>query len=249
MALMAAAGAIQPMPQCAIFADTQAEPEAVYKWLDWLERNLPFPVIRVSAGSLAKKVTTPYWSKKNQKMTSIGIPAFILNPDGTQGLISRQCTKDFKVAPVDKAITAEMRKHGVRRAVKWLGISLDEIFRVKESRRSTVQHRWPMIEQRMHRHDCLTWMKAHGFPEPPRSACIFCPYKSNAEWRRLSERDFQAAVTFERDFQAANVGGSMVGKPFLHRSMKPLDQVDLSTEEERGQLDMFNNECEGLCGV
>lgn len=37
--------------------------------------------------------------------------------------------------------------------------------------------------------------------------------------------------------------------PFLHRSCKPLSEVDFSTEEERGQLDMFNNECEGMCGV
>lgn len=49
MALMAAAGEITPMPDCAIFADTQAEPKSVYKWLDWLEGQLPFPVIRVVA--------------------------------------------------------------------------------------------------------------------------------------------------------------------------------------------------------
>ena len=36
MALMAAAGEISPMPRAAIFADTQAEPDSVYRWLDWL---------------------------------------------------------------------------------------------------------------------------------------------------------------------------------------------------------------------
>lgn len=35
MALMAAHGEITPMPDAAIFADTQAEPKAVYEWLDW----------------------------------------------------------------------------------------------------------------------------------------------------------------------------------------------------------------------
>lgn len=39
LALMAAAGEITPMPQAAIFADTQAEPASVYKWLDWRARN------------------------------------------------------------------------------------------------------------------------------------------------------------------------------------------------------------------
>jgi hypothetical protein len=34
--------------------------------------------------------------------------------------------------------------------------------------------------------------------------------------------------------------------------MKPLDEVDLRTEQEKGVLglfDGFNQECEGMCGV
>lgn len=51
MALMAAHGLIEPMPDCAIFADTGWEPQAVYKHLDWLRSGvLPFPVHIVSAG-------------------------------------------------------------------------------------------------------------------------------------------------------------------------------------------------------
>jgi hypothetical protein len=49
---MSAHGEIE-MPDCAIFADTQSEPESVYHWLDWLEQQLPFPVYRVTKGSLA----------------------------------------------------------------------------------------------------------------------------------------------------------------------------------------------------
>lgn len=52
MALMAAFGALSPMPDVAIFADTQQEPRNVYTWLDWLEAQLPFPVVRVSRGDL-----------------------------------------------------------------------------------------------------------------------------------------------------------------------------------------------------
>ena len=52
MALMAAQGEIKPMPDAAIFVDTQWEPAYVYKWLDWLETQLPFPVHRPTAGDL-----------------------------------------------------------------------------------------------------------------------------------------------------------------------------------------------------
>ena len=50
LALMAAKGEIKPMPDCAIFADTGAEPQGVYDYLDWLEKQLPFPVHRVMEG-------------------------------------------------------------------------------------------------------------------------------------------------------------------------------------------------------
>jgi hypothetical protein len=39
------------------------------------------------------------------------------------------------------------------------------------------------------------------------------------------------------------------GEVFLHRSAVPLSEVDLSTDTDRGQLDLFANECEGMCGL
>ena len=43
--------------------------------------------------------------------------------------------------------------------------------------------------------------------------------------------------------------GRRVGEAFLHGSLVPLEDADLSTHAERGQPDLFNNECEGMCGV
>jgi len=104
----------------------------------------------------------------------------------------------------------------------------------------------------MTRWACLAWAAAKKMPEPPRSACVFCPYHNNNEWRRLKEfepEEFARAVDFEKRFQEALKSTSLKGIPFLHRTLKPLSEVDFSTEEERGQLNMFNNECEGMCGV
>src|SRR5580765_5152088 len=53
MALMAAHGELTPMPDCAIFADTGAEPAHVYDHLQRLIPKLPFPVHTVSAGNIA----------------------------------------------------------------------------------------------------------------------------------------------------------------------------------------------------
>lgn len=125
---------------------------------------------------------------------------------------------------------------------------------MKPSRVRYSVHRWPLIDAGMTRRHCLEWMEKRGFPSPPRSACVFCPYHSNKEWRRLRDEEpeeFARAVAFEKAYQEAKSKTLSIKHfvPYLHNSRMLLDQVDFSTEEERGQLDMFGNECEGMCGV
>jgi hypothetical protein len=259
MALMAAHGEITPMPSAAIFADTQDEPASVYRWLDWLEPRLPFPVHRVTAGRLSDRALRMRKSTDGRLYSKTDIPVFTRNPDGSDGkVIARNCTSDFKVIPILRK-TRELA--GIKRggkvvvAVQWIGISLDETVRMKTSRDGWLLARWPLIEKEMTRHDCLRWMKDHGYPNPPRSACVFCPFRSNAEWRRLRDGEpaaFEQAVKFERDLQAVKgLTQNFKATPYLHRSLVPLDQVDLRTDTERGQtlLAGFNGECEGMCGV
>jgi 3'-phosphoadenosine 5'-phosphosulfate sulfotransferase (PAPS reductase)/FAD synthetase len=255
MALMAAKGEITPMPVAAVFADTQGEPEEVYRWLDYLEPQLPFPVFRVTKGSLEERSTTVRFSEKNQKWTLTSIPAFCKNPDGIQGLIPRQCTRDFKIDPTTKEVNRLRRLRDNVRAVLWMGISIDEVLRAKDHRNAPrIINRFPLIDARMSRRDCLSWMQTNGFPEPPRSACYYCPFRSNEEWLRMKQdapADFSKACVFEGKLQlAATQTSTLRGVPFLHRSLVPLAEVDFNPKKgDPNQLDLFTNECEGMCGV
>ena len=256
LALMAAAGEITPMPDFAIFADTQAEPASVYKWLNWLEKQLPYPVHRVTRGNMTETMLTMRVAKDGRRWTQSMIPAFMKAPDGSIGLLGRSCTADYKVAPILKNLRRLCKiKRGEKQVqiTQWIGISYDEIQRMKPSRDAWTQHRWPLIEREMRRHDCIAWLKKHGFPEPPRSACSYCPFHSNKEWRRLKDHEpeaFAEAVRVEKELQRTKAKtDNMRSVPWLHKSCVPLDQVDLLTEMDAGQLDMFGNECEGLCGV
>lgn len=256
MALMAAAGEILPMPTAAIFADTKAEPASVYKWLDWLEQQLPFPVHRVTQGEGLAKDALRVRERKDKQGSWVpsGIPHFSINQDGSNGHGPRQCTHDFKLAPIMREARRLMKAHGTKKVIQWIGISLDEAHRMKPSRVKYATNIWPLVDLGMKRHDCLLWMQKRGFPKPPRSACVFCPYHSDAEWRRLRDEEpeeFAKAVAFEREYSAAKI--KTVRKtgfvPFLHSQRVPLDQVNLSTDEDNGQQVMFGNECEGMCGV
>jgi len=255
LALMAAAGEITPMPDFAIFADTQAEPKSVYTWLDWLEKQLPFPVHRVTRGNMTADMMTFRTAQDGRVWTKSMIPAFMQAPDGNIGLLGRSCTADYKIVPILKSLR---KLCGIKRGEKnvkitqWIGISYDEIQRMKPSRDAWTQHRWPLIECEMRRHDCIAWLKKHGYPEPPRSACVYCPFHSNVEWRKLKDNEpeaFAEAVRVEKELQRTKTEAADRSIPWLHRSCVPLEEVDLSTEMDAGQLDMFGNECEGLCGV
>ena len=100
LALMAAKGEVTPMPDCAIFADTMAEPLAVYEHLDWLETQLPYPVYRVCWDNLETKAGEVGSRKKDGKRYIRGyIPAFM-----ESGLLSRTCTGNFKIFPVKRKV-------------------------------------------------------------------------------------------------------------------------------------------------
>ena len=53
LALMCSQGEVTPMPNFAIFADTQDEPRSVYEWLSELKKLCNFPIYTVTAGSLS----------------------------------------------------------------------------------------------------------------------------------------------------------------------------------------------------
>ncbi len=258
MALMAAHGEITPMPTAAIFADTGDEPESVYKWLDHLERLLPSPVYRVSRGRISEDSLKIRFSQRSQRTyLKTLIPAFVQQPDGSKGLLGRKCTRDYKVEMILRKVKElALIKRGQKTVgcIQWIGISIDEAHRMKDAHVPWTRNIWPLIDKGVSRSDCLAWMAAQGYPEPPRSACVFCPFHSDAEWRRLKEHEpneFDKAVKFERDLQhAATQQVALTGKPYLNSRMIPIDEIDFK-ENRKGyeQLDLFGNECEGLCGV
>lgn len=247
LALMIAHGEIEPV-EAAIFADTGWEPRKVYEWLDWLEKQLPFPVIRVQHGNLR---TDTLARGTGQRVASI--PWHMMMPSGDRAMARRQCTMEYKVQPITRK-TRELIGLAPRQRAKeilcemLIGISTDEALRMKPATEAWKKHRWPLIELGMNRNDCLRWIERKGYPLPPKSSCIGCPFHNDHEWRAIKADPEAWTDAIEVDAAIRSQPG-IKGQQFMHRSCVPLDQVDLSTAEDHGQVDMFNNECEGMCGV
>lgn len=253
MSLKFACGEFAPMPDCAIFADTGAEPAGVMKWLDWLETQLPFPVYRVMhKDGLLDNIKN---SIKGGRFA--GAPFYTESlTSAREGRLRRQCTREFKVTPITKKLRDLLGLQKGQRAgkdirvIQYIGISMDEALRMKPSREKWVKHEWPLIDHNMTRTDCLDWMQARGYPKPTKSACTFCPYHNDALWRDMKMNDpvsWQQAVEVDEMIRSGVRGTTQ--RLYLHRTMKPLTEVDFRTAEDAGQVDMFNEECEGMCGV
>jgi hypothetical protein len=175
---------------------------------------------------------------------------------GKKGMLRRQCTADYKIVPIRKKIRelcgVKYGKHFPKDKYveQWIGISTDEIQRMKPARDKYILNRHPLIEAKMSRQDCIDYLKKENIPLPEKSACIVCPYHNDAYWHFMKterQEEFADAVEFDKNIRTGS--RNVRDKLYLHRSCKPLDEVEFNKKENDKQLDMFNNECEGMCGV
>jgi hypothetical protein len=254
LALMSELGQL-PRLDCAIFADTGSEPKAVYEWLNWLEKRVSFPIYRVAQGNLTDDATETRISKRSgNRYCRNTIPVFTKGISD-KGQMPRTCTMNYKISPIRRKVKELLKASNETLAEQWIGISTDEIHRMKDSRVDFIENVFPLVDLDMNRADCLQWAESHGIKKPPRSACVYCPFRSDKEWLAIKTEDpdnFELAIKFEKDLQKSfsvvtgwkNINDPPV--PFLHKSRIPLGTVEFDGEN---QLDLFGQECEGMCGL
>jgi len=239
LAAMSALGELEPV-DVAIHADTTHESKLTYefaaRWTPWLEER-GVRVVTVTSGVHDKWMTA-------ERLNGHGTPPLFTRNGADDGQMLRSCTQRWKIAPMRRWLQAN--RHG-QQVEQWLGISLDEFQRMKDSDVKYCVNRWPLIERRMTRLDCVTWLDRHGIEIPPKSACTFCPFHSTAEWRRIRQtpEDWQEAITVDEAIRKVRPPYDL----YLHPARIPLVDVDLRSEQDKGQLSLWDAECSGICGV
>lgn len=260
--LMAANGELERTCDAAIFADTGEEPAHVYENIAWLQTISGPPLLVRSLGNRLGDDLLRGENSTHQRFVTI--PAFTGTSEG--GMIRRQCTKEYKIEVVEKAIRRELLGLEERQRIpkdiricQWFGFSFDEggraartAFRLRGQSPVGVWDGWfPLWERVWSRQRCVEELKRFHPPhEVKRSACVFCPYRSNSEWRDMKASDpesWQRAVEVDSGLRIPGVVVNRgLDEPiFVHRSRVPLEDAPLG--EEQG--DLFSGECEGGCGI
>jgi hypothetical protein len=261
-------GELGPKLDLCVFADTQNEATWTYEAIDWARKEFGHitPLITVTAGNLAESwFTGQESSRREENAMGAAMPFHLKMPDGSKGFAMRTCSDRHKISVVRKAarkflgLKSGQRVNGVYNCEMWLGIAWEEAAnRVTTSSEEWITNVYPLVERRMRTYDCAEWMKSHGFILPKKSACVQCPYRSDLSWIELRESkvDWDAAVSFDRRLREEKKfissksdpeKSQLRGIPYLHASLKPLDEVDLDTKKD--QMDLWGGECTGGCGT
>lgn len=265
--LMFMRGLILPQIDAAIFADTQDEPDEVYKHLDWLESLGGPRIIRTTIGKLSSDLVL---GMNSTGQRWISIPAFTAGGvDEGEGRLGRQCSKEYKIIPIQQAIRRQVLGlspgERVKRGIivhQYLGISLDESGRAarisRAKRPKYLRVHFPLIEMFMARQHCLERLELWCPHRVPKSACKYCPFHDDAEWARQKSEDpqaFRESVEIDEALRSHAVTHNRKRKNtatmYLHRSLQPLVQIDFGTSPNPRKQSWlgFSRECMGVCGI
>ena len=242
---LAAMIALKELPpiDVAVHADTTFESSRTYshaaRWTPWLEEH----GVRVVT-------VTPERPNVINKWGGVMIPAYHLAPDGSGGPNSRQCTTHWKIAPIRKYVRSLLPTNPRPNDIKMLmGISWDEALRMKSSNVKYITHEYPLVDRRVRRIDCISWLEQNNLEVPPKSACVFCPYHPVKGWQELKRRggsDWETAVLVDAEIRTPKNNAPMRDKLFVHAYRKPLAEA-ISIPEDEGAQQMMLGENDPTC--
>jgi hypothetical protein len=241
MLIEALKGRFGIIPDAAVFCDLGTEPAYVYENLERLKdyclKHFNFKIDVISKGAL----DTAILNYVSGLSSSDNAPPFYLSAGG---ILKRHCTSNFKIRPIRQYLT--QHKKG-RQVILWIGISLDEMERQKKSVIQYVKHFYPLIEKRILISEIMAYFEKSDFVTPGKSACYFCPFRSDKQWRIIKKNfpsEFQRAVDFDLKIRNFPL---LTSKAYLHRQLKPLSEIDFSLSASL--FPDLLEECEGLCGL
>lgn len=191
------------------------------------------------------------------------VPHWVVNSNGDIGkLMGRQCTVVYKINAILKELRKQeqidrfnAKKHRIN---MYIGFTIDEISRVKESPSSYIDNIFPLVEMRMAKYDCIKYIENKLGFTPRSSVCGMCYandfdrvydlYKNDPKsWQRILKLD-EAMANKPKNHR---VHGDVYMFKWQIKIRKRFNEIDM--EEERKlrdkykQISIFDLEQEMAC--
>lgn len=223
-----------PKPDHCFMIDTQRERSSTWPFVDGFIRpqlarvGLTLHVVRKDAFTTVDLLSTK---------GAILLPGFTTH-SGSIGKLPGWCSGSWKQEVSERYL----RSLGVKTAKIWIGISTDELRRVRRPHRPWLIPTYPLVYLlSKSRLDCVAAIRSTGYKgDIPHSACWMCPNLADEEWsdmKRDTPEDFAQAVKFDLDMREIDPHF------WIHESCKPLGEVDFTAQQS-----MFPDRgCTGGC--
>lgn len=225
-------GRLDP-PDRAVIADTGREQSTTWTFLEnVIQPRLTFPIHVATAKDYA---TVDLYGGSDED--TLLIPAFTTQT-GEVGKLPTYCSNEWK----RRVIERWARKQGFDGGAFWIGFSTDELVRVKKHSGGKWVERYPLIEFRMNRGDCIALVERVFGASPPRSSCWMCPNHNQQEWRDIRDNkpeDWARAVAFDKQIRERDP------RVFLHADGVPLAEAHLDDTNES----LFSRCESGMCFI
>jgi len=233
MAALIGAGRL-PQPDICLMVDTGRERSSTWPFVnDFIKPQLSLAGCKLVIVPMSDYATVGL----------IGLNGDILLPGfttqtGTIGKLPAFCSNEWKKRVCERYL----RSIGIESCRKWMGISRDELKRLRAPDCLWMQLWYPLVfELCMTRLDCVQTIRATGWKgDIPHSACWMCANHADDEWLEMKiyqPEDFAKACELEKEMQAIDPHF------WLHPSCKPLAEVDFTA-----QYTMFADRgCTGGC--
>ena len=223
-------------PDYVVIADTGREKQATWDYLELVHR----PAL-ASIGLELVIISPSFISGIALESGTALIPAYT-TLNGRTSKLPAYCSNEWKQRPVRRWLRAQ----GVTEAEQWLGISIDESDRAKDSDLKWLSNRYPLLELGMNRDECAALVGRMGWPTPPKSSCWMCPHMGDGQWRHQRKHaplEFEAAVLLEVEMRQKDA------HMFLHRSARPLSEIDWDAQKSLFDEDELTCSTAGGCWV
>lgn len=166
-----------------------------------------------------------------------------------KGKLKRQCTSNYKIEPIERELRVMLLEMNLAREYKngaihvnkdvlvesWLGYTIDEIDRVNDSNLHWQYFRYPLIEMKMSKADCIQWLSLNGKPKRLSSFCKKCPLIGNKQMRELRDNDpdgWNNRLLFDDHLRdnTLKISATRKGDVFIHPSMIPMRDVNIDDD-------------------
>ncbi|KQY83684.1 hypothetical protein ASD24_29600 [Paenibacillus sp. Root52] len=242
-----------------VFSDTGAEPQFIHEQVAWWQRRqqqvgnkTPFIITHHNKITGGLEEMLMLWIHTDYQRFQMPVYCATLNRTTgaikPAGMLPRQCTVDFKINPVKRAVRhAVLERHGLKSNQKMpenigfvidIGFSYDEIRRINTDQSPQYQYirlAYPLVEENLTTADSIRFLEENHFPTR-RSRCYLCPFNCDGDrdigmdWDEIIEIEplsFLKACWFDNEIRRVQLTGTKVmnSVPYLHYSRRPLQEV------------------------